>query len=111
MTHLGVWSITRYLLMKFSYGVPQQASLVLFALLALPLGAQAPYLVKDINTTYSSATKSSSPTEFTSFKGKVFFVATTDDAGTELDRIDWAELMTSHPRSIESTPRGNCRLT
>lgn len=62
----------------------QRAILVLLVLLALPLSAQAPYLVKDINTTYSTATKSSSPTEFTSFKGKVFFVATTDEAGTEL---------------------------
>jgi ELWxxDGT repeat protein len=55
---------------------------------SLPLAAQTPYLVKDLNTTYSNATASSSPTEFAAFGNRTFFVATTTAAGTELWSTD-----------------------
>src|SRR4051812_12625887 len=54
----------------------------------LPLGAQSPYLVKDINTTSSSNLKSSSPAEFGALGNTIFFAATTDGAGTELWKSD-----------------------
>src|SRR5215213_6084108 len=50
---------------------------------ALPFQAQ-PYLVKDINTTYSFDTKSSSPSGFTSYHGRTFFAATSEATGAEL---------------------------
>ncbi|HEY0371664.1 MAG TPA: ELWxxDGT repeat protein [Thermoanaerobaculia bacterium] len=59
-------------------------------LLALPAGAQAPYLVKDINTTVSSARASSEPSLFTAHGGRVYFVATTHETGTELWSTDGA---------------------
>ena len=60
----------------------------LLLLCAFPLLAQTPYLVKDINTTYSFFTKSSKPAEFASFNGRIYFAATTDAAGTELWSTD-----------------------
>ena len=62
--------------------------LPLLLLVSLPLAAQTPYLVKDINTTYSNDTASSSPSEFAAFGSRTFFVATTDAAGTELWSTD-----------------------
>ena len=61
-------------------------SLLVFLLLcaALPFQAQTPYLVKDINTAYSYDTKSSTPSGFTSYHGKIFFTATNDLWGAEL---------------------------
>lgn len=53
-------------------------------LLSLSLRAQTPYLVKDLNTTFSSDTKSSSPTEFAAFGNRIVFVAQTDETGQEL---------------------------
>jgi ELWxxDGT repeat protein len=64
-------------------------------LLACPLLAQTPYLVKDINTTYSNGVKSSSPTEFAGFGSRVFFAATTDAAGAELWSTDGTSAGTS----------------
>ncbi|HEV7571072.1 MAG TPA: ELWxxDGT repeat protein [Thermoanaerobaculia bacterium] len=58
--------------------------LLLLGVVSLPLAAQTPYMVKDINTTYSYDTKSSSPAEFAAFGSRTFFIATTDAAGTEL---------------------------
>ncbi|MEA2415480.1 MAG: hypothetical protein QOI58_2137, partial [Thermoanaerobaculia bacterium] len=69
--------------------------LLLLGVLSLPLAAQTPYLVKDINTTYSNATKSSSPTEFAAFGSRTFFIATTDAAGTELWSTDGTSAGTS----------------
>jgi len=60
----------------------------LLLLLSVSAAAQTPYLVKDINTTVSGETKSSSPQEFASFGNRIFFVATTDEAGTELWSTD-----------------------
>lgn len=57
--------------------------LVLFAV-SLPFQAQSPYLVRDINTTVSFDTSSSSPAGFTLYRDRTFFVATTDETGTEL---------------------------
>jgi ELWxxDGT repeat protein len=67
--------------------MPKIITLVLI-LVSLPLCAQTPYLVKDINTTNSNNLKSSSPVEFAAFGGKTFFVATTDAGGTELWSTD-----------------------
>src|ERR1051326_6924165 len=55
---------------------------------SLPLAAQAPYLVKDINTTLSSGLNSSSPTEFTAFSNKIYFAAKTAEFGIELWSTD-----------------------
>jgi ELWxxDGT repeat protein len=63
--------------------------LSLFLLLVcLPVGAQTPYLVKDINTTNSNNLKSSTPAQFAAFGNRTFFVATTDAAGAELWSTD-----------------------
>jgi len=85
--------------------------LLLFLLLAvsLPLAAQTPYLIKDINTTSSNNTKSSLPSEFTEFGGRIFFVATTDAAGTEIWSSDGSSSGTSMisdiiPGAGSSTP-------
>ncbi|HSP13595.1 MAG TPA: ELWxxDGT repeat protein [Thermoanaerobaculia bacterium] len=76
----------------------RKAASLAVVLFCLPLLAQAPHLVKDINTTYATATKSSSPAQFVAYNGKVFFVATTDDAGAEL----W---------STDGTPAGATRVS
>jgi ELWxxDGT repeat protein len=60
---------------------------ILLALLlgvSLPLAAQSPYLVKDINTTISTETESSKPIGFTLFHDRLYFVATTKAEGAEL---------------------------
>jgi ELWxxDGT repeat protein len=62
--------------------------LLLLVAVSLPVAAQTPYLVKDINTTYSRQRASSSPSEFAAFGGRTFFAATTDAAGTELWSTD-----------------------
>jgi ELWxxDGT repeat protein len=53
---------------------------------ATGLQAQAPYLVKDINTTNSFDTQSSSPRDFIAYGGWTYFVATTTAEGVELWR-------------------------
>lgn len=58
-------------------------SLLLLAL-SLSAGAQTPHLVKDINTTVSTNTESSVPRNFTRYRDRVYFVATSQAAGTEL---------------------------
>ena len=63
--------------------------------LAFMASAQTPYLVKDLNTTYSSDTKSSTPVEFTAFGNRIYFVATTDASGTELWSTDGTSAGTS----------------
>ena len=60
-------------------------ALALFLLtLCLPLGAQSPYLVKDINTTTNPVAASSSPTAFIKFGSRIYFSATTAAYGREL---------------------------
>jgi ELWxxDGT repeat protein len=61
---------------------------LLLVVVSLPLVAQTPYLVKDINATLSSDTKDSSPTEFAAFGNRILFAATTDAAGKELWSTD-----------------------
>ena len=63
-------------------------TLVLSLALSFSLQAQTPYLVKDINTTYSFGRKSSNPSQYTAQGDRVFFIATTDDTGTELLSTD-----------------------
>jgi len=46
--------------------------------------AQSPFLVKDINTTVSSFTRSSNPSAFQAFGDSVYFKAYTDSTGYEL---------------------------
>ncbi len=70
-------------------------TLLLLILVTVPSVAQTPYLVKDINTTLSNSTASSSPSEFTAFGGRTFFVATTAAAGTELWSTDGTSAGTS----------------
>ncbi len=63
----------------------RQSTLLLVLLAAaLPFQAQSPYLVRDINSTVSFDTSSSSPAGFTSYRNRTFFVATTDPTGAEL---------------------------
>jgi ELWxxDGT repeat protein len=61
---------------------------VLLISVCLPLGAQTPYLVKDINTTTNSVAASSSPANFTRFGSRIYFSATTTTNGTELWSTD-----------------------
>lgn len=70
--------------------------LVVFLLAApIALRAQAPYLVKDINTTFSGDTKGSSPTDFVAFGNRILFAAATDTAGKELWSTDGTAAGTS----------------
>jgi ELWxxDGT repeat protein len=61
---------------------------VFLALFSFSVCAQAPYLVKDINTTYLPSARSSLPTSFTAWNGRTYFVATLDASGTELWSTD-----------------------
>ncbi|HXH41950.1 MAG TPA: hypothetical protein VNN08_25220, partial [Thermoanaerobaculia bacterium] len=60
-----------------------RSTLLLLILVSFPAAAQTPYLVKDINTTYSNGTVSTLPSDFAAFGGRTFFSATTAEAGTE----------------------------
>lgn len=89
----------------------KSVSLLLPLFVSLSIQAQTPYLVKDINTTYSNATKSSSPAEFVRFGNRTFFTATTDAAGKELWSTDGTSAGTSMvadivPGSGSSEPVG-----
>ena len=57
---------------------------LLLLAVCLPLGAQTPYLVKDINTTTTAIAASSSPANFIRFGTRIYFSATTSTNGTEL---------------------------
>lgn len=70
-------------------------TLLLLILVSFPAVAQTPYLVKDINTTYSNSTASSLPSDFAALGGRVFFSATTAAAGTELWSTDGTSAGTS----------------
>jgi ELWxxDGT repeat protein len=54
--------------------------------LALPLSAQAPFLVKDINTTPTRHFSGAEPVWFTSFGGAIYFSGSTADTGREVFR-------------------------
>jgi ELWxxDGT repeat protein len=62
---------------------------------SLPVAAQTPYLIKDINTTYSNHTESSAPSEFAAFGNRTFFAATNAASGTELWSTDGTSVGTS----------------
>ena len=49
--------------------------LLLLAAVCLPIAAQTPYLVKDLNTTYSNDTGSSTPGQFMAVGNRIFFIA------------------------------------
>jgi ELWxxDGT repeat protein len=57
---------------------------LLVASAAIPARAQAPFLVKDLNTTASPSLMSSSPSGFVEIGGTVYFSATVSGSGTEL---------------------------
>ncbi|HEX6101116.1 MAG TPA: ELWxxDGT repeat protein [Thermoanaerobaculia bacterium] len=81
-------------------------------LFALSLSAQTPYLVKDINTTYSRETSSSMPVFQGSWRDRVYFVATLNEtSGTELWSTDGTTAGTTMvadilPGSPSSNPGG-----
>ena len=64
---------------------------LLLLVVCLPLGAQSPYLVKDINATTNSVAASSSPANFIRFGSRIYFSATTTTNGTELWSTDGTE--------------------
>ena len=72
-----------------------RSTLLLLILVSFPAAAQTPYLVKDINTTYSNGTVSTLPSDFAAFGGRTFFSATTAEAGTELWSTDGTSAGTS----------------
>jgi ELWxxDGT repeat protein len=61
---------------------------VLLIVVCLPLSAQTPYLVKDINLTTNAIAASSSPANFIRFGQRIYFSATTTTNGTELWSTD-----------------------
>jgi ELWxxDGT repeat protein len=61
---------------------------LLLLFLSPQLVAQVPYLVRDINTTLSLDTHSSSPAEYTSYRNRIFFVASSEATGRELWSAD-----------------------
>ena len=67
----------------------------LLLVLSLPLAAQAPYLVKDINTTTLTNPKSSSPRRFFKFGSRIYFAATDSSHGEELYSTDGTAAGTS----------------
>jgi ELWxxDGT repeat protein len=61
---------------------------LLLIAVCLPLGAQTPYLVKDVNLTTNAIAASSSPANFIRFGSRIYFSATTTVSGTELWSTD-----------------------
>jgi ELWxxDGT repeat protein len=61
---------------------------LLLLAVCFPLGAQTPYLVKDINLTTNAQAASSSPANFIRFASRIYFSATTTTNGTELWSTD-----------------------
>jgi ELWxxDGT repeat protein len=61
---------------------------VLLISVCLPLGAQTPYLVKDVNLTTNAQPTSSSPANFIRFGSRIYFSATMASTGTELWSTD-----------------------
>lgn len=83
---------------------------LLLLVVSLPLCAQTPYLVKDINTTDPNGARSSSPSDFAAFGNRTFFAATTAAAGRELWATDGTSSGTSMvadivPGTASSSPR------
>jgi ELWxxDGT repeat protein len=64
---------------------------VLLISVCLPLSAQTPYLVKDINLTTNALAASSSPANFIRFGSRIYFSATTATNGTELWSTDGSQ--------------------
>ncbi|MEA2327138.1 MAG: hypothetical protein QOE68_2097, partial [Thermoanaerobaculia bacterium] len=81
--------------------------LLLLLVVCLPLAAQTPYLVKDLNTSYSNNTASSSPAEFVAFGNRTFFIATMNASGTELWSTDGTSAGTSMVADIIPGPAGS----
>ena len=103
-------------MIEFLPAGPKQAVLMrktfslLLLVVSLPLCAQTPYLVKDINTTNPNGARSSSPSDFAAFGNRTFFAATTGDAGRELWATDGTSSGTSMvadivPGTGSSSPR------
>jgi ELWxxDGT repeat protein len=84
--------------------IMKSGCLAVFLVLCLSAAAQTPYLVRDINTTRSFDTKSSSPAGFAAFGDKVVFAATTAAAGTELWTTDGTPAGTSMVADIVPGP-------
>jgi ELWxxDGT repeat protein len=74
---------------------------LLLIAVCLPLGAQSPYLVKDINTTANSIAGSSSPANFFRFGSRIYFSATTTSSGTELWATDGTQSGTTLVADID----------
>jgi ELWxxDGT repeat protein len=82
-------------------------TLAVLVLCALRVQAQTPYLVKDINTTYSFSQASSNPTRFVAYRDRIFFAATTREAGTELWSTDGTSAGTSMVADIFPGPESS----
>src|SRR5258708_2277525 len=78
-----------------------RAALALLLLaVCLPLGAQTPYLVKDLNLTTNAQPVSSSPANFIRFGSRIYFSAKTTANGTELWSTDGTESGTAQVADI-----------
>jgi ELWxxDGT repeat protein len=70
--------------------------------------AQAPYLVTDINTSFTPSAQSSNPKSFTASGASVYFSATGATTGTELYKTDGATVQLVkdlRPGTVSSTPQ------
>jgi ELWxxDGT repeat protein len=70
---------------------------------SLSLAAQTPYLVRDINTTYNSATAASSPAEFATFGNRIAFTASPDRTNRELWITDGSASGTTKLLTVAAT--------
>jgi ELWxxDGT repeat protein len=61
---------------------------VLMISVCLPLAAQTPFLVKDVNLTTNAQPTSSSPANFIRFGSRIYFSARTASTGAELWSAD-----------------------
>jgi ELWxxDGT repeat protein len=74
---------------------------LLLIAVCLPLGAQTPYLVKDVNLTTNAIAASSSPANFIRFGSRIYFSATTTVSGTELWSTDGTQSGTALVSDID----------
>src|SRR5450631_4463418 len=83
------------------------SAIALGVLLTSAAFAQTPYLVSDLNTTFSFGLKSSNPTGFHDSGGTIYFTATADSTGTELWKFSNGQgslVADIAPGSLSSSP-------
>ncbi|HEX6101117.1 MAG TPA: Calx-beta domain-containing protein [Thermoanaerobaculia bacterium] len=85
----------------------RKITLAVLLLLSSSLGAQSPYLVKDINSTTNASPTSSNPANFFRFGPRIYFSASTPQTGEELWSTDGTAAGTSMVANIMTGSQGS----